>query len=74
MREKQNQIVTDNSQSNNQTKDEQTPSPEETKRLDVNFLAKNRERIRLASLRNKYELKRESYLLFLLMKLFMAPV
>ncbi len=53
--EKQNKDIVNNQNSNNQLKQEQIPSPEDIKRTDINFLAKNIKRIRIASLKNKYD-------------------
>jgi len=54
--EKPNKTMTNNYNSNNQSKKEHILVPEDIKRADVNFLEKNIEQIRIASLRNKYDL------------------
>ncbi len=51
LNEKQIKTIT-----NNQLKQEQILVPEDIKRPDINYLAKNIERIRIASLKNKYDL------------------
>ncbi|CAF4536166.1 unnamed protein product, partial [Rotaria sp. Silwood2] len=63
--EKLNKNIVDNHYSNNQLKQEQIASPEEIKRPEINFLAKNIERIRLSSLRNRENHKDDDNLVFI---------
>lgn len=44
-----------NRNSNNQLKQEEILVTDDIKRPDINFLEKNMERVRVASLRNKYD-------------------
>jgi hypothetical protein len=54
--EKQTKTLESKPNADNQLKEEQIQTPEGTKRSDANFLQRNIERIRLASLRNKYKI------------------
>ncbi|CAF2086152.1 unnamed protein product [Rotaria magnacalcarata] len=63
-REKKNKHIIDSSDSNNPSKQERVPSQEEIIRPDINFLEKNIERIRLASLRNKENQKDDDSIVF----------
>ncbi len=54
--EEENKITENNYSSNVQLVEEKTlPSADDIQRPDINFLRRNKERVRLASLRNKYE-------------------
>ena len=54
--EKQNKNLENTQNSTQQIKAERIQTPEGSKRTDTNFLEQNIQRIRLASLRNKYEI------------------
>ncbi len=54
--EKQNKTPENNQQPTNEVKEERIKSPEGTKRSDTNFLQRNIDRIRTASLRIKYKI------------------
>jgi hypothetical protein len=54
--EKLNKPIAINPNSNNQSNEGPAPLDGDTKRPNVDFLTKNIERVRMASLKNKYDL------------------